>query len=473
LKARTASAELELGDLIPVVIVDEHTAHQLLALMKGSAVSVLPTTDFGQSGYNFTDRNMPTYFMSIACGQSQYGLVRFLGESWPHYLRSEADRVGRALLDLFWETEKIVFEAAPYLEWWNPKTSAFESKWNPDTKTLVRPLKWIERRVLARQYALVNLSLDQHSIDATGLLPTYWTPLLRRTRRRLNNDWALRTAGGSVQEFVSHVFQDLPEEANPLMGRHRLWHRDQIKALNDYFNLPERLHLTEFRGLNRNEVVELIRRKLGEHESFREEIKVVEVLGALATAQAQMLLAQLADYYQSRQIRVYSKTSAALEQINTEDIALKIHAATEECSGEGGVVLLAQAVVKFLEEKDRGKPQPVGVIAIRVLRDLLKGSSEVVLEPEVEEELSASCELRFLWVHPHHRERGIGRLLIGTAIEWARARGYGYLRAAILPQLTFAIQLTLDQGFEPIDVPTSFDNDKSPHRRIFRLKLSR
>ena len=62
----------------------------------------------------------------------------------------------------------------------------------------------------------------------------------------------------------------------------------------------------------------------------------------------------------------------------------------------------------------------------------------------------AICEMKRLYIRPQFRGRGIGRALVQTLIDAARARGYARMRLDTLPSMHDAMRMYESFGFADI-----------------------
>jgi len=62
----------------------------------------------------------------------------------------------------------------------------------------------------------------------------------------------------------------------------------------------------------------------------------------------------------------------------------------------------------------------------------------------------ATCEMKRLYIRPQFRGRGIGRALVQTLIDAARARGYARMRLDTLPSMHDAMRMYESFGFADI-----------------------
>jgi GNAT superfamily N-acetyltransferase len=82
-----------------------------------------------------------------------------------------------------------------------------------------------------------------------------------------------------------------------------------------------------------------------------------------------------------------------------------------------------------------------------------------------------AAEMKRLWVEPRFRGHGVGRGLVGSAINWARAHGCS---AVVLDTVNEAMpeaaQLYRSLGFEEI---TRFNENPVPGVRFYKLMLKK
>lgn len=78
-------------------------------------------------------------------------------------------------------------------------------------------------------------------------------------------------------------------------------------------------------------------------------------------------------------------------------------------------------------------------------------------------------EMKRLYVRPAFRSWGLGRHLVGEAIQAARRAGYAALRLDTLPSMAAAQELYRALGFSEI---AAYNNTHLPGTRFYELRLS-
>jgi GNAT superfamily N-acetyltransferase len=75
--------------------------------------------------------------------------------------------------------------------------------------------------------------------------------------------------------------------------------------------------------------------------------------------------------------------------------------------------------------------------------------SRIIGTAGIKEDSSSTALLRRLFVHPSHRGRGIGSMLIDTAVDFCRMNGYKQIEFRATSRMTQAINLlTQKKGFK-------------------------
>jgi len=98
-----------------------------------------------------------------------------------------------------------------------------------------------------------------------------------------------------------------------------------------------------------------------------------------------------------------------------------------------------------------------------------EGAGCVAITRRVLTDGTDAAEMKRLWVEPRFRGHGMGRGLVGSAIDWARAHGCG---AVVLDTVNEAMpeaaELYRSLGFEEI---TRFNENPVPGVRFYKLML--
>jgi GNAT superfamily N-acetyltransferase len=82
---------------------------------------------------------------------------------------------------------------------------------------------------------------------------------------------------------------------------------------------------------------------------------------------------------------------------------------------------------------------------------VLEDGCEVIGTVALLRQTDSTCELCRMYLAPGHRGRGLGRLLLDTALQYAAQRGFTEIRLETAAVLREAIALYRSAGFAPID----------------------
>jgi len=160
-----------------------------------------------------------------------------------------------------------------------------------------------------------------------------------------------------------------------------------------------------------------------------------------------------------REYAAYLNASVGEEHICIENYERELATLPAPYHSPGGIILLALAGQEL-----------AGVVALKPLQPLRS-----VFPGE------RACEMKRLWVRPHFRGLGLGRVLSERLIEEARARAYTAIYLDTMPQtMGPANRIYAELGFAPVDrytdnpvlrFSTGCDDNSSPEVVFFRRAL--
>ena len=442
----------------PVVIIDEYNAFRLLRASGAERTLITPITSNPTNQLSTYRRELPQYYMGIACNREDTQFANFLGESLNHFLNAEVETTARALSDLFWALEKEVLELAPLL-----------GRWSGNHYDGAR-LTLREQRIVARQYSLYALSIDKFSAGNLDSMPRPWHRILKRSREIVLRELVTKHRE-ETQGFIRSVLADHGEQQTE-----QLWRPLQLEDLVQYTDHD--LEMNRLRGLFEGELFTLIEAYLTGSEKPEERITLDHFVPSDSPKTAWVnrtdesvngileLLNQIGQMYGKMLDTGRIQKEGGLG--HGPSIAAKIDKDLDQQCTRYGHIILAKVSTK--SAIGFASTRYAGLICILEQPGCRAGDNLATNGAELEH-LEKSCELRYLWVAEANRRRNIARLLLGEALRWCRKQGYAYARVAILPQLDEAISRMCELHFTPIK-PLAWDTAFAPDRFIFEKQLN-
>jgi GNAT superfamily N-acetyltransferase len=419
-------------DAIRTVIIDEYSALLLLRKMGPDGLLASPLTSNKSTRYSVYRRELPQYFMSFAT-PNRNPFSEFFGRTFSMFLRAEQESTARALVNVFWELEKQVFEAM-----------RFQGNWSGDAYD-DRSLSEVKARIQARQYAMYTFGLDEFNTASPQGLAEDWRRIIQRARDIVRAE----TVTSELEQTEKFIGAVLGQASNSFAQLER---PEQMKDLREYFD-PE-LSMADYRGRYQDEIVERITAKLKGEEAEEERIEIFPIAPESANWNdasdenlrgVQSLLHRLADMY-------WELPSVA----DGKSVAERI---LGESSGTKRMLRYKQILLAVA--KTKRTIQYAGIICIRENPGCLPTDFKDYNEEPSEasrKHLEKTCELRYLMVSERYRHQNVSRLLLGKALSWCRDQKcetgeakYEYAWLAILPQLEEAIARVLQMRFRGAD----------------------
>jgi len=408
------------GSGVRTVVIDEFSAIQLLNRLGSEALLAVPLTSIENNRHSKFRRELPQYYMSFATPRADHEFSAFFERRFAMFLRSELETSALALADLFWNVEDSAFKATQYMGRWT--NDVYEQ----------RTTHLADRRILARQYALYTLGLDQSSIEIDEIFAEEWRRILKRARAIVLEQTVAAPGLAQTEEFIHEVvggpFGQISESGQML----------QLRAYTDHD-----LKMGEFRGCYEDEVLEMIRLRLNGRDAPETEITVEgvnptqlnwAVWNDFNVNGAVSLLSRLANMYD----RLPTKRDPFLRTNDLDEdprsVACQIREEIHKGMPSYSRIFLAIAKSGY-SERNLDDPQHAGIICIR----------EAEKNNWWPDDLGETCELRYLWVTDRYRGQNVSRILLGTALNWCRqqeqegGRRYKQVWLAILPHLVEAI----------------------------------
>jgi hypothetical protein len=417
---------------IPCVVVDEYTATRVLKATKGAGRLALPLTSARTNRESKSRREMPEFLMSIAYSRDvNKPREEFFHDSLRIFMNTEVETTARLFADAFFLLADEVFAAIEHLGEWK------KEKYSPEKALEYR------HRVTATEYAWYSISLDRATVENPVAYEELWHRILRRARAIV-----LRDLFGEKRSNKTHQIIDahLGRKSSPFIET-----IEDLQPLTAYFDHD--LSLDDFRGLNRDQLFNVLEQKLNPEASQGDIVSVIEIdqskpLTVEEKYGVETLLKQLRMSYSEIALNLQEEEKNVVRGI-IGTLSEKIDEA-RSWKAPYAQILLAQA--------SRNTPmgvdyQPAGLICIDSGED-------------------HRCELRYLWVNERFRKKHIARLLLQKAIDTCSKQNCERIWVAMLPELEDAIDRVRAAGFK-LENPPAKDHPELEMRLYFEYNLAR
>ncbi|MFY7651337.1 MAG: GNAT family N-acetyltransferase [Chitinophagaceae bacterium] len=143
-----------------------------------------------------------------------------------------------------------------------------------------------------------------------------------------------------------------------------------------------------------------------------------------------------------------SITIRPIEKIDNQGIAKIIRNTLTEFKANKPGTVYYDSSTDFLFELFTKTPNSQYFVALN--NNELVGGAGIFPTPNLP---AGTCELVKMYLLPHVRGIGLGKKLIATAIEWAKATGYNQIYLETMPELNKAVKVYEKLGFHYLSEP--------------------
>ncbi|MFY8005246.1 MAG: GNAT family N-acetyltransferase [Chitinophagaceae bacterium] len=141
-------------------------------------------------------------------------------------------------------------------------------------------------------------------------------------------------------------------------------------------------------------------------------------------------------------------TIRPIEKIDNQGIAKIIRDTLTEFKANKPGTVYYDSSTDFLFELFAETPNSQYFVAL--VNNELVGGAGIFPTPNLP---NGTCELVKMYLLPHVRGIGLGKKLIATAIEWAKANGYNKIYLETMPELNKAVKVYEKLGFQYLCEP--------------------
>jgi GNAT superfamily N-acetyltransferase len=413
--------------LIPVAVTDDFTAMKMIAMGGMGAnwrpVFPLNTREQIQDLRDPSRRDLPAYYLSLATQRKDRDFGDFMNEGLRWYYSTDVEHLAVAWQQLAMELAEIVSAAC-----------LISSPPGLDLANLDNEQRPAAAWAAAWRWAWYALTLDKHSIDAYTERLFNWQGILRRARNRLQSYFAQPERKNILEAQVKRLFSDDEDPGQKSISQD---HLNELQRLFDVELPPGFQDARRYTGKLQHLISIMQAALMGHQPRIHAVITPFDLTEATAARACEFMRRLLLDLLRT----YYEIPHAPQEKVNRAEEDIKD---LEKVYGKGKGRILIAAL----------KEEPEAYIG------------GLCLEP-MGQPPTLRIQIRHVAVTRDYRSFGVGKKLVGDAIDFARSEQAESIYVELLPHLSATIDFFSSLRFEW----DRSDGSQARDKLTFRLKL--